>query len=564
MTPLPQKSPTRRRRSRGFLLLEVTLALILSALAVGAAIRAMVRTQTIDFANVQADVLMIAQRGINRYIFDNYIVLQNDQPVVVNGVTLANGTGAGQSRRPTTANLIAMGYLPTSFSANAVLNNGGYQYSIDKTPAGCVAAACAIDGLVWIDAPIFARGSTEPDGVSVGTIQMRIGGNSAASDLTNPAVLLGTGGGFNLPNPVAGNPAGVVGVRVGFNAEVEAAYVRIGDTRDPNLAGPLTVAGLTTINNRLLVSNGASITGTLTVTSSITALGSITSGDRIGASNTPGCLRSSLESDGRVVVRRADCGVGAQLGSAGTLALNDAANVARVEADAPTGVLTVRNGAGQTQVDLRSDQGQLRAWDATGTAPTVAINGTQGRVTAQRSQLTQTATPGTSCAGALEGDVVLDVDTAGGTAVCRAGTWRRGGLQAAAAGAACAQSGALGQDTTGIAYICRANTWSSLTDRVSRSVAMARFLVTEGAVITHPVCASGALPSVILTPVDTASDHTGAPARNRYAAFAEGGVGSWTARIRLYDSAGTGYTTSFGGTAYGLRAIAQTYCEFAN
>lgn len=553
-----------RRRSRGFLLLEATLALVLTALATIAAVRAMVRTQTIDFATVQADVLVTAQRGLNRYIFDNYITLQNDQAVTVNGVTLADGAADGQTRRPTTANLQNMGYLPNGFLANAVLNTGAYRFSITKSPGGCVGAACAIDGLLWIDQPVYARGSTEPDGVSLGAMQMRIGGNSAASDLTNPAILQGTGGGFTLANPVAGNPAGVIGVRVGFNAEVEAAYVRVGDNRDPNLAGPLTVAGLVTANGGLAVSNNANITGTLSVTSSISALGSITTSDQIGASNVPGCRRSSLESDGRIVVRRADCGIAGQLDSSGALTLNDAANVSRVQLDGSTGTVTSRNAAGQIQVQLDATQGRLRAYDATGVTETVAINGTNGRVTSQRTQLTTSASAGGSCAAALEGDMVLDAETTGAMVVCRSGIWRRPGLQPGVSGAACTPNGSIGQTTAGLALICRSGTWTSLSDRVARSIVQARYLVTEGTAITHPACPSGSVPSVILTPVETATDQTGSPGRNRYAAYAEGGVGQWVARIRLYDATGTGFTSSFAGTSYGLRAIAQTSCDFPN
>ena len=519
------------------------------------------RSQIIDFANVQADVLVIAQRAINRYIFQNYIVLQNDGAVTANMVTLSHGTSDGQSRRPTVANLRAMGYLPSTFADTAVLNAGTYRFEITKGPAGCVGAACAIDGLVWIDAPIRVRGTTEPDGVTVATMQMRIGGNSAASDLTNPAVLLGTGGGFNVPNPVVGNPAGVVGIRVGFNAEVEAAYVRIGDNRDPNLAGPLTVAGRTTINNQLVVSGGASITGTLTVSSTINAGGTITGVGQVGVTDAIGsCVRSSLESDGRVVVRRSDCATAGVMDSTGALQLNDAANVARVRADAASGTLAIKGSTGLTQVQLDSSSGQVSAWNAAGTAATVMMNGTEGRLTSQRNQLTASATAGSSCAGALEGDLVLDADVNSGTVICRGGIWRRGGLQAAVANNACPQTGALGQDTTGVAYICRAGLWASLTDRVSRSILMARYLVTEGTSVPHPACSSGAVPTILMTPVD----QTGAPTRNRFAAFAEGAVGSWTARIRLYDSSGTGYTTSFAGSSYGLRAIAQTSCDFPN
>jgi hypothetical protein len=46
-----------------------------------------------------------------------------------------------------------------------------------------------------------------------------------------------------MRNRVAGNPVGVVAVRIGGNTAGFEELVRIGDTRDPNLAGKLSVAG---------------------------------------------------------------------------------------------------------------------------------------------------------------------------------------------------------------------------------------------------------------------------------------------------------------------------------
>lgn len=557
-----------RSRQRGFLMMEAMLALVLMALAAVATQRAYIRSNTVAFANVQGDALETARRAINFYIFENYITLQNDLPVTKNSVTLAHGTSEGQSRRPTIANLRDMGYLPATFGATAILNQGTYRYELVKTPAGCAGAACAIDGRVWIDQPFRAPGSpTNPDGLTVSTIMLRIGGNSAGSFLTAPGVLTGAGGSFTLPNPVPGAPAGVVGVRVGFNAEVEAAYVRIGDIRDPNLAGNLTVAGQTTLNSDLTVNGDATVNGDSTFNGTVTATGRITSqADVVGqtgvnaGTGAGGCFRSSIGSDGRIVARRANCTDAVTLDPNNSrVTVTDGASAPRVVLDGQAGQVAVNNATGISQVRLDS-AGTLEAMNSGGTA-TATLNGETGRATLQRTQLTTTATAGSSCAGALEGDVVLDADSTFGTVVCRSGVWRRPGLPTASAGGACS-NGALGQDNNGVAYICRANQWTNLSDRVTRSVLMARYLVGDGTVVPHPACGATGVPAVLLTPVDTMAETTGTPVRNRYAGIAVAGTGAWTVRIRLYDSTGTGYTSSFNGAAYGMRSIAQTFCDY--
>lgn len=524
-------------------MLEALLAMLLAALAAVGTQRAMLRSNAVAFATIQADVLDTARRGINFYIFENYIALQNGQPVSKNAVTLAPGTAEGQSMRPTAADLRAMEYLPAGFPDVAVMNQGRYQFQLVRNPLGCAGPFCEINGHLWIDRPLLAQGSaTEPDGVSVSTIMLRVGGTSMASLLTAPGVLTGAGNSFTLPNPVPGAPAGVVGVRVGFAAAVEGAYVRVNDTRDPNLRGPLTVQGPVVLSSTLA-------TGTTTISGDLTVNGRTTSRDGVDAGTATGgggCFRSSLGSDGRLVMRRADCTTAIELNAdASRIAANDAAARPRVVLDGVAGSVTLS--------DPTDPANSLRA----------RIDGTSGRATVRRTQMSDTATAGADCSSALEGDIVLDAEATGGTVVCRSGFWRRSGLPPAADGQPCTGH-RLGQDTAGTAFLCRDGQWASLTQRITRSVVMARYLVGDDQFVPHPTCPAGAVPAIVLTPVETAVDNTGDPARNRYAAFAVDDSGGWAMRIRLYDAAGgTGYTRSFSGQAYGLRAIAQTFCDFA-
>ena len=88
-------------------------------------------------------------------------------------------------------------------------------------------------------------GPADSDGAVIGPILARIGADSGVSLPMDPAHIQGFGNTWSLDNPVPGQPAGVVAVRVGTASSGFGQFVRIGDTRDPSLQGNLTVAGNT-------------------------------------------------------------------------------------------------------------------------------------------------------------------------------------------------------------------------------------------------------------------------------------------------------------------------------
>ena len=162
-----------------------------------------------------------------------------------NGVTVRPVERDGELVwRPTVAELAAMGYLPAGWTAAASnFNAAPYVIAFARVPTGCSPR------------PATSRASScsradpgrpaDSDGAVIGPILTRIGADSGVSLPTDPRHIQGFGNTWRADNPVAGQPAGVVAVRVGTTSSSFGQFIRIGDTRDPNLQGNLSVTGNT-------------------------------------------------------------------------------------------------------------------------------------------------------------------------------------------------------------------------------------------------------------------------------------------------------------------------------
>lgn len=237
----------RRHRQKGGFMLEMMLAVSVLSLAAYAKMRDDVEATRLSFAAVQGDGINILSSAANKYTQEQFGKLQSGESVVSNGVTLVHGFLPGQSFRPTVANLIDMGYLERPFATQSRFSNGAvagnYQIEIERSPAGCETTSpliCDVIGKVYIDRPITAANGVEPDGAAIGAIMRKLGGFGGFSMLPNGATVRFPDG-STIPNPVAGNPAGVVVAKFGYGSSGLSQFVRLNDTRDPNLQGSLTV-----------------------------------------------------------------------------------------------------------------------------------------------------------------------------------------------------------------------------------------------------------------------------------------------------------------------------------
>jgi hypothetical protein len=239
-----------RKNQAGYFLIQLTLALILSSLAALEAMKASAEADRLAFAGIQGQHLQMVSAAGKAYIADNFVQLQTGADITRNGTTIAAGSSSGQTYAPSIENLVSLGYLESSFTSQSVFTNGvapgNYQVRVWREPSGCEATStstCNVKGWGYIDKPIYANGSAEPDGPAISAMLRPLDGAGGFSSLIEPATVYGLGKKWSQPNPVAGSPAGVVGVFFAYVGTGLTEFLRLNDDRNPNLRGDLTVEG---------------------------------------------------------------------------------------------------------------------------------------------------------------------------------------------------------------------------------------------------------------------------------------------------------------------------------
>lgn len=548
-----------RRKQRGFTMIEVSLALIITAFAALGTLKANIQTQRLEFAATQGDGLRIARDAGETYAEENYTALQGFTPVTKNGYTLNPGTTSGQTYNPSITDLISLGYLPAGFSVQGSFSNdrapGTYRFQLQRTPTGCEliasGASCDITGFVYLDQPIQATGSTEPDGPAISAMAARLGGNAGFTLLPNSTQIIGPNGVWPEPNPLSGNPAGVIAARLAFGSAGLGQFVRIADHRDPNLQGNLTVAGTATIG------------------------GILTGRNSIGTSDTvAACLRAALQTDGQIVSKATNC-------------------VVRSFMNPNTGQIGVNNTAGTTTITLDGNTGGVTSTavtTSTVTANTITANtvNASGRISGSLLNTSTVSTPGAACS--TENDIANTTTTTlySGLLVCRSGIWRNvalvtstlgsscsinggiainssnqeilvcqsgtyvqltnGLIKTAVAGTSCPTNTAMAQTSSNASLICQNGVWVSLIERIGKFAFQAAWEVsvtttTQGISVAAPTCYANGIPKLYLTP--KSDDQIG------YVNHFATGSGPWN----VYAQDGTG-------NAKASVMIAQTYCYY--
>lgn len=489
---------------------------VLMALAIGSVItigqiEGQRTQQQLTTGRIQGDLLLLMRDAVNTYAMENYPALQMDQPVTKEGVTLNNGTADGQSFSPTVANLVAMGYLAPGTNAGASINSGQYRVRLTKIPLGCVGTTCNITGTVYIDQPVTRPGSNQIHGMAVGSLIDKVGGDAMVALNTAPGELVGMSG-ANMANPL-GTREGVVGARVGFGSSAFGRFLIVGDPRDPNFQGNLTVAGNTNLGGTLNVAGNTTLNQNLSVAGTSTVGGAATF-------NGPVTTNSQLTANGPVQVNNS-------LTTTGPLNVN---NCFRVTSDgrAATNCLD--------PLDLPPGWGGgLRAWDTVTSGSAIFTpnpsagadwnNGqpwtlvsrdseaavfANGRMAARRFiPAGQTFDIGSACSE--PGAIARATPRGSGEALafCRADNLRWENLiSSSSAGAGCATSGMLGVDGSGQQMICQQGIWMLSKDRMGHWSASQSTIVSYGSVIGKPGCGSGGTPAIFANPqyIDTRSN----------------------------------------------------------
>jgi hypothetical protein len=533
-----------RARQRGNALVWALLALLLMAVAGVGTLQAQRTQQRRDAGYAEATVLQALRNAVNAAIFEQVVGLQAGNALAKNGVSVAPVMSGGMLVwSPTVPQLAAMGYLPSGWTVTtSALNGAPYAVSFQRTPAGCAPAACAIEGQVVVMGALNDTGTPgQMDGVTVGALLTRIGADAGVSLPTAPGAISGFDNTWSAANPVAGAPPGVLAVRVGTASAGFSQFVRINDSRDPNLAGSLTVAGalnvggVATLRGAPLHVNAADGTSCVQLqpTGAVRVACSGALEGRTG-SFTDGAGNSTLITPGTVTAT-GGVSAGGNLTATGSVTGNRLRPVGNYAPGAAcTEPNAVAGNLAQTGLVLCSSG----AW---------------------RAIVTQ-ASAGQSCSP--EGTTAQ----ANGVALlCRGGSYvaMTSFLRRANTGSACAEAGAMAVDVaTGAAVLCRGNPaggtllWYRAQDLASNLQWIRSQEVVDGQVVPKPTCGSSAgysgQAAVMLTPMAEGSSDAS------FSRYAVDNGSSWTVFLR--DSAGNVLQAhSASGSA---TALAQQYCYY--
>lgn len=233
-------------------MISASLALIIMSLITLYIYREKVTQAQADAAQAQADTISAIRTAAEILVFEHYVDYQEGKPIVRHGVTIPWGEGPASALRPTVAQLEKMNVGIEGISdvgSYKSLTRGGYDITINRTPAGCEMSPsgvdCNITGLVCTDRPVAEMNSLpgEIDSFGIGKMLMRIGGNAGASVLGGTGEIIGTGASWTAANPIAGAPAGIVCARFGFGVAEYWNFLRVRDSRDPQFMNNVTLKG---------------------------------------------------------------------------------------------------------------------------------------------------------------------------------------------------------------------------------------------------------------------------------------------------------------------------------
>ncbi|WP_254636778.1 type II secretion system protein J [Achromobacter sp. GbtcB20] len=233
--------PAGRRRQGGFSLIGMALALaITTAVAIWASNEVVHR---IEASAAQSTGVWMTQirLAVTQMLSRHAEALSEGKPPL-------DGEGQplfAQALQPSLAELRAQGLLPADFPNQSALGFGA-DIHIARSQT-CPGDPCRLDGIVYADRPLLKKGSQVPDEVAMASVVASTDGYGGAVWPQAPAQLRGAAYGF--PNPLAaGAPThapGTLALWAGAGAGLPdlSGYVKMRDTRDPDLQGGLTVAG---------------------------------------------------------------------------------------------------------------------------------------------------------------------------------------------------------------------------------------------------------------------------------------------------------------------------------
>lgn len=207
---------SRRQESRGYILLEMSLALIIGTALIATWAANDVSRRLDDSVRAQARAMKGPILGaLNQYLTERYSELTKPAGGSI--------TGVANPLRPTIAELRSLGMLKDPVM-NTAFNGGTYRIVVTQYPAGCVAPNCNLDALFYIDRPI-TDWRQNIDYARLGLAVRAIGDDGAMSTAATPASFTGLAGKWSTDNPEGSRP-GLLAARTGYNSAMFSQFYR--------------------------------------------------------------------------------------------------------------------------------------------------------------------------------------------------------------------------------------------------------------------------------------------------------------------------------------------------
>lgn len=214
-----------KKKIAGFTLAEVALATTIAMIGTSSALYAKQESLRSDIGRSQGEQLARFSNALDLYQREYYTAISNNQPIAYKV-----GTGTVANRlAPTFADLQGLALVDAA-STPVSMFGADYVFTVSRAPAGCVAGTCVLTSTVHIPTPILEPISGGVDGVVIGEALIAGQGLVGTNDPTAPGTIRGFRNAWNMPNPIAGNPEGILMAQVSYGATLDAYLRRDGST----------------------------------------------------------------------------------------------------------------------------------------------------------------------------------------------------------------------------------------------------------------------------------------------------------------------------------------------
>jgi hypothetical protein len=262
---------TMGRKIAGFTLAEVALATTIAMIGTSSALYAKQESLRSDIGRSQGEQLARFSNALDLYMREYYTAISNNQPI-----TYKVGTGTVANRlAPTFTDLQGLALVDAA-STPVSMFGVDYVFTVSRAPAGCVAGTCVLTSTVHIPTPILEPVTGGVDGVVIGEAMLAGQGLIGTNDPAAPATIRGFRNAWNMPNPIAGNPEGILMAQVSYGATIDAYLRRDGSTP---MLGQLDMNGNQVIGASSIESTGAVTAGSLTTAGALNAGSATIAGD---------------------------------------------------------------------------------------------------------------------------------------------------------------------------------------------------------------------------------------------------------------------------------------------